>query len=102
MPYFSTLYFVSEYHFFTKYICFLHRVIAVGVTAGVDITEITNIASTPQDVIMVDDFLTLSSSLDNLVQTACEVVTTTPASTTTPAPPISEYLYYIPYTIFVS
>ena len=55
-------------------------------------TEITNIASTPQDVIEVDDFLTLSSSLDNIVQTACDVVTT-PAPT---PPPTCEYLHYLP------
>ena len=58
------------------------RIIAVGVTNAVDLTELRGIASTNADVIEVDDFSLLMSFLDQLTANVCP--TPTPAPTTAP------------------
>ena len=59
------------------------RIIAVGVTAAVDETELRGIASTNNDVIRVDDFDLLSNFLDSLASDVCPA---TPSPGTTPRP----------------
>jgi hypothetical protein len=66
------------------------RVIAVGVTADVDMAEIESIASTPADVITVDDFATLQASLDSLVESACQTQPTIPTTPAPTMPPVSK------------
>ena len=55
-------------------------VISVGVTNRVDINELNLIASSPNQVVLADDFQALTTELDRIVQTVC-------AAVPTPAPP---------------
>ena len=58
------------------------RLIAVGVTDSVNMDELNSIVDNPADVITVQDFSTLISRLDEILQFACP----TPGPVPTPAP----------------
>ena len=60
------------------------RLIAVGVTDSVNMDELNSIANSPADVITVDDFSTLTSRLDEILQFACP--TPGPAPIPSPSP----------------
>ena len=63
------------------------RVIVLGITDAVDMAELDIIASSQNDIIMINDFSDLTGTLDAIVAIACpDVVTVTPAPTTTPTP----------------
>lgn len=62
------------------------RLVVVGVTQAVDLTELTAIASRPGDVVTIDSFGALSGSIDRLYRAVCSDGAPGPTPATTPVP----------------
>ncbi|XP_052796198.1 cartilage matrix protein-like isoform X2 [Mya arenaria] len=63
-------------------------IFAIGVGRNLDLNELSNIASNPDDefLFMVDDFSALQTITNRLARTACKISTPAPFITTTNAP----------------
>lgn len=59
------------------------EIFAVGVTNDTDMGQLRAIASDEDHVFTVEDFEGLYSIIDNIISTACQIITTRPTSTTT-------------------